>query len=84
MKSHIPMRECVCCGKKAPKREMLRFVRKDGKIFFDSEGKQSGRGAYLCTGDDCRQLLIKHKRLNRAFRQNITWEEYQRIAEEMR
>lgn len=84
MKPHIPIRECVCCGKKAPKREMLRFVKRDGNIFVDSEGKQEGRGAYVCTSEECRRQLTERKRLNRAFRQNIAQEDYMRIAEEMR
>lgn len=84
MKPHIPIRECVCCGKKAPKREMLRFVKQDGKISVDSEGKQSGRGAYVCESEECRRQLTERKRLNRSFRQNIAQEDYLRLAEEMR
>lgn len=84
MKTHVPMRECVCCGKKAPKWEMLRFVKQDGNISVDLNGKQEGRGAYVCNDEKCREQLVQRKRLNRAFRQTVTQEEYARIAEEMR
>ena len=44
----IPMRKDIVTGKMAPKKKLIRIVRqKDGKVFIDKTGKQSGRGAYV-------------------------------------
>lgn len=44
----IPLRKDIVTGKMAPKKQLIRVVRqKDGKVFIDQTGKQSGRGAYI-------------------------------------
>ena len=48
------MRTCVMCKTKTDKRQLLRIVRTpEGNIEFDPTGKKNGRGAYLCTKDEC-------------------------------
>lgn len=42
------MRKDIVTGKMAPKKKLIRIVhQKDGKVFIDKTGKQSGRGAYV-------------------------------------
>ncbi|MFA0816460.1 MAG: RNase P modulator RnpM [Anaerofustis sp.] len=49
-----PMRTCVMCKTKTDKRQLLRIVRTpEGNVEFDPTGKKNGRGAYLCTKEDC-------------------------------
>ena len=44
----IPMRKDIVTGQMAPKRKLIRVVhQKNGKVFIDKTGKQSGRGAYI-------------------------------------
>ena len=45
----VPMRQCIGCGEKKSKREMIRILRtaEDG-IVLDATGRKNGRGAYLC------------------------------------
>lgn len=82
MKSvHQPTRECISCGEKFSKSELLRIVKNDSGIFLDKTGKQNGRGAYICKNPDCIEKLVTQKRLNRAFRTAIAESVYQEILE---
>ncbi|MFN4197166.1 MAG: YlxR family protein [Caldimicrobium sp.] len=47
-KGHQPERTCVACRKKTLKKELFRFVVKEGSIVLDEKGTLPGRGAYLC------------------------------------
>ncbi|MBO5788646.1 MAG: YlxR family protein [Clostridia bacterium] len=63
----IPERKCIGCGQKKPKGELCRIVRTpEGEIIFDSTGKKSGRGAYLCPDVKCLAKARKAKRLSQA------------------
>lgn len=47
-----------------PKREMVRIVRTpQGAVEVDHTGKQTGRGAYLCSSWACWELGLKKQRL---------------------
>lgn len=58
----IPLRQCIACRTKKPKREMVRIVRNpQGKLLLDLKGKLPGRGAYICVSGDCfRKATIDH------------------------
>lgn len=46
---HVPLRTCVVCREKRPKRELLRVVRTpEGEVLVDETGKLNGRGGYVC------------------------------------
>lgn len=61
----IPCRQCVGCGEKKPKRELLRVVRGPaGEISLDFTGKKSGRGAYICADAKCFAKARKSGRLS--------------------
>ena len=61
-----PERKCVGCNGRFPKKELVRVVRlPDGTIVLDRTGKQSGRGAYLCSAP-CLKKAIRSKRLQNA------------------
>ncbi|MDA0232312.1 MAG: YlxR family protein [Chloroflexi bacterium] len=50
---HVPMRTCVVCKEKRPKRDLLRVVRTtDGEVVVDATGKVNGRGGYVCVAED--------------------------------
>lgn len=68
----IPIRTCIGCQAKKPKREMIRIIRTpDGKIEIDRTGKKSGRGAYLCDNIECLEMALKKNNLNRSLKQDI-------------
>ena len=82
MKSvHQPTRECISCGEKFPKAELLRIVKNDSGIFLDTTGKQNGRGAYICKNPECAEKHVKQKRLNRAFKTAIDESVYRELLE---
>lgn len=68
----IPQRMCVGCQQMKNKKELMRVVRTpEGEILLDATGKKSGRGAYVCVGEQCLAKAFKEKRLERALKQEI-------------
>lgn len=76
----VPVRTCIACGRKAPKRELIRVVREPtGAVAMDATGKKSGRGAYLCPGDACWQEAVKRGRLSHALRVEVALEDEEKL-----
>lgn len=70
---HIPERICVGCGKKFPKRDLIRIVLSpDGEVAIDEKGKAPGRGAYVCDNQQCIQIAVNKKKLERSLRTSVT------------
>lgn len=75
-----PVRKCVACNKRFPKRELLRVVKnQSGTITLDETQKADGRGAYVCRTPECMKLAVEKRQLNRAYRQNVPPEVYQQV-----
>ena len=69
---HVPLRTCVVCGNKAPKRELARIVATPrGGVLLDASGKMQGRGAYVC-GGNCVEGGVKKGRLEFALRAKLS------------
>ncbi|MBE7039916.1 MAG: YlxR family protein [Ruminococcaceae bacterium] len=81
---HIPVRECIVCGKKFEKNDLVRIASKDNKIFVDPSHKSGGRGAYICKNPDCSDILLKKRRLDRAFKKSVETSVYEEIIEELK
>jgi uncharacterized protein len=64
-----PIRSCIGCGRKAPQRELLRFVASDGVLV--SGAGQPGRGAYTCRRLACFERAVERRAFNRTLRRNI-------------
>ena len=76
----IPLRTCMGCNEKKPKKELVRIVKnKDGEIFIDRVGKADGRGAYICDSIDCLERIIKSKRLEKVLEVKIPEEVYNNL-----
>lgn len=72
MDKKVPMRQCVGCGEMKDKRSMLRVVKTpDDQIVLDSNGKQNGRGAYVCRNVECFRRAIRNKGLERSLKTTI-------------
>jgi predicted RNA-binding protein YlxR (DUF448 family) len=68
----VPIRTCLGCGHKRPKKELMRIVLKDGALICDERGGLPGRGAYLCPQGECvSRLLKKRGRLSHALRASV-------------
>lgn len=76
----IPLRTCMGCNEKRPKKELIRIVKpKDGNVEIDKTGKMEGRGAYICNNIECLDKVIKTKRLERTLDIQISEETYKNL-----
>lgn len=73
-------RKCVACRENKQQYEMLRIARSNGEYVLDVKNKMGGRGAYVCKNDDCINLTIKKKLLNRAFKSNLDIKIYEALG----
>lgn len=77
----IPLRICVGCREKKPKKELVRIVRTpEGEVVLDATGKKPGRGAYICLREECFKKVIKAKRLEKNLQITISNELIAEIA----
>ena len=64
---HIPVRQCLGCGERLPKSELIRILRTpEGEITVDASSKANGRGAYICGKPGCIAKLRKNRRVDSA------------------
>jgi predicted RNA-binding protein YlxR (DUF448 family) len=70
--SHVPVRTCAGCGRKAPQAELLRFAAVDGAL---TPGRTlAGRGAYTCRRLACFERAAARRAFNRVLRQTVVVE----------
>lgn len=75
-RKHVPLRSCIACREKRPKRELIRIVRTpEGTIEIDPKGKRSGRGAYLCRKPGCWDAALQPRNLSQALKGEVGAEE---------
>ncbi len=78
----IPLRICIGCQEKKPKKELVRVVRTpQSEIVLDLTGKKSGRGAYICPQKGCLKKALKGKRLEKNLQQSVSEEVINAITE---
>ena len=49
----------------------MRFTLKGDRIAADTDGKNEGRGFYLCSNKNCIDSAVKRKAFNRVCRMNV-------------
>ena len=64
-----PVRTCAGCGRKAPQRELLRFIAHDGAL--TPSAKDEGRGVYTCRRLACFERAATRRAFNRTLRQSV-------------
>jgi uncharacterized protein len=64
-----PVRTCVGCGRKAPQRELLRFVCERGELAPGAD--RPGRGAYTCRRLACFERAASRRAFSRTLRQTV-------------
>ncbi len=80
-----PMRQCLGCNCRKPKRELIRVVRlPDGGVVLDRVGKVSGRGAYVCPDEACLKRARKSKRIEHILECEISETLYDSMEAEIR
>ncbi|MBO8137051.1 MAG: YlxR family protein [Desulfotomaculum sp.] len=79
-----PMRMCVGCQEMKPKKELIRIVRTpENTIEIDPTGKKNGRGAYICSQQDCLDKAMKGKRLEKALKHSVGSDVYEKLKQEL-
>ena len=72
-RKHVPLRSCIACRGKHPKRDLIRVVSTpDGTLEIDAKGKRQGRGAYMCRDRQCCEIALQPGRLSKALKRPIT------------
>ena len=68
----IPMRTCVACREKKPKKDLVRILLNDENgLTVDLTGKKNGRGAYVCLNSKCAEKL-NAKMLSAALKSSVS------------
>ena len=67
-----PIRTCIGCGRKAPQRELVRYVAPDGLLRRDETLREPGRGAYTCARAACFERAAAGRAFSRTLRRNVT------------
>lgn len=73
---HIPLRMCVICRQRAPKRALTRFTAAAfhsgvATIEPDSKQRAPGRGVYLCDAPRCREAFSRRSVKRKAKGQDL-------------
>jgi uncharacterized protein len=66
--THIPVRTCAGCGRKAPQADLVRFHAAAGAL---RPGAGPGRGAYTCRRLACFERATSRRAFNRTLRQTV-------------
>lgn len=84
MQKKIPMRQCMGCRERKPKKELVRVVRSpEGTVSVDLRGKAPGRGAYICPNPECLKKAVKSRALERNLEVEIPEAVLRRLEEEL-
>lgn len=81
-RKHVPLRTCIACHKKQPKRDLIRAVRTpEGTVEIDFQGKLPGRGAYFCSARNCWETALQPGVLTRLLKAPVSVEDTARLQE---
>ncbi len=64
------MRRCAGCGRRAPQRELIRFVARDGALVAGRT--EPGRGAYTCGDVACFEKAATRGMFARVLKQRVS------------
>ena len=79
---NIPLRMCIACREMKPKQEMTRVVKNaEGEIKLDPTGKAPGRGAYVCSDQECLKKINGKKLFHKAFSADVPSAIYDNLGE---
>jgi predicted RNA-binding protein YlxR (DUF448 family) len=64
-----PIRRCAGCGRRAPKRELVRFAARGGELAAGST--LPGRGVYTCRSPACFERATRRRAFARTLREPV-------------
>jgi predicted RNA-binding protein YlxR (DUF448 family) len=68
--THVPIRTCAGCGRRAPKGELVRLVARDG-VLVEAESAAPGRGVYTCRRLSCFERAAAGRAFARTLKTNV-------------
>lgn len=69
----VPLRTCIGCRQTKPQRELNRiYINKSGELELDLDKKRHGRGAYLCSRQECWEKGLKKDRIEYTLKTKLT------------
>ena len=77
------LRTCHVCRTKQNKLNMNRIVKQNDDFVVDNNKLLSGRAIYICKNNECLNIMLKKRTLNRMYRTNINEECYIKLIEEL-
>jgi predicted RNA-binding protein YlxR (DUF448 family) len=78
-----PTRTCIGCGEAKDKRDLVRLVRTpSGDVEVDPSGKTNGRGAYLCSRQECFETAASRARISAALKTSVRDDDIDRLMRE--
>ena len=78
----IPLRKCTGCGDMKPKKELIRVLHTpEDTVIIDKTGKKNGRGAYICSSEECLKKAIKNHGLESSFKMKISEDVYDMLKD---
>ena len=77
-----PMRRCIGCYESKPQSELMRLTYNGNAFIADTDGRNDGRGIYLCRNAECIERSFKRKAWNRICRSGVNREEIMRVIDE--
>lgn len=69
--THVPIRTCAGCGRKAPQAELLRFGEREGRLVAVAGGA-AGRSVYTCRRLSCFERARERRAFARTLRRTVT------------
>jgi predicted RNA-binding protein YlxR (DUF448 family) len=66
--THIPIRTCAGCGRKAPQAELVRFRAERGELV---PGDAPGRSVYTCPRLSCFERARSRRAFNRTLKRTV-------------
>ncbi|WP_040545027.1 YlxR family protein [Metamycoplasma alkalescens] len=76
-------RKSIVDGKIYPIQKLVRFAKINNEFYFDPDIELKGRGTYCLDNLEQINILFKKHLLNKAFRQNIDQEIYEKLWKEV-
>ncbi|PZW01551.1 YlxR family protein [Metamycoplasma auris] len=76
-------RKSIVDNKIYPVASLVRFAKINNQFYFDPNIELKGRGTYCLDNETQINTLFSKRLLNKAFRQNIDQETYQKLKEEV-
>lgn len=71
-----PIRMCIACKKRRSKYELLRFVEREGVVYFDPNWRWEGRGVNLCASRGCIEIAVRKGLFSVGFKKPVKAVEY--------